>query len=230
MKMLNKTILLVEDEEGVRKNIAQFLRFTYSNVIEASNGMEAYDLYYECKPDLIITDLNMPHMDGFSLIEAIRKEEPLLPIIVISAHSDKEKLLRSIKLHLVDYIIKPVTRLKLKEVMADAFKSKQESSAPQIISLGENFNFDCTNKILLLDNSRIELTRQQNILIELLALHKDHTVSSEDIFFYINHQDYNLEYSNASVRNQVQRIRHTLPQLCIRTIYGGGYMLSTATT
>ena len=230
MKMINKTILLVEDEEGVRKNIAQFLRFTYSNVIEASNGMEAYDLYYNNRPDLIITDLNMPQMDGFSLIEAIRKDDPHLPIIVISAHSDKEKLLRSIKLHLVDYIIKPVTRSKLKEVVANAFKGHSDTSVSQLVSLGDGFNFDLTNKVLLLNNDRIELTRQQNLLIELLVIHKNHTVSSEDIFFHINNHDYNLEYSNASVRNQVQRIRHALPNFIIKTIYGGGYMLETSST
>ncbi|MEA2111086.1 MAG: response regulator transcription factor [Campylobacterota bacterium] len=227
MKLINKSILLVEDEDGVRNNIAQFLRFTYSDVIEASNGVEALEYYYDTIPDLIITDLHMPQMDGFSLIEAIRQEDPLLPIVVISTHSEKDKLLRSIKLHLVDYIIKPITRSKLKEVLSLAFKDEERSN---IVVLDDNYSFDLTHKVLFKNENRIELSRKQNLIIELLVLHKNHTVSGEDIFFHANQENYTLEYSNAPIRNQIQRIRHAVPDLLIKTVYGSGYILTVSNT
>lgn len=219
------TILIAEDEVGVRKNIAEYLSLSYKNVYEASDGLEAYDLYEEVRPDLIITDINMPGMDGLSLVEKIRETDSYVPIIIISAHSDKEKLLRAVKLNLVDYIIKPIERKTLKALIKKALQSDDALvGMVKGVPLGEGFVFDPVNKTLYRDENRVDLTRHQRLLIDILVRHKNQIVSSEDIFFHVQ-DDYTLEYNSATVRNLVKKIRKVFPEEMVKNIYGSGYSL-----
>ena len=75
------------------------------------------DIITKQKPDIIFTDIEMPEEDGFSLICQLDKMELQIPVIVISAYDDKEKLLKAIKLGIMDYLIKPLDSKKLKEAM-----------------------------------------------------------------------------------------------------------------
>lgn len=225
MKTVDRTILIAEDEEGVRKNIAEYLALTYKNVYEASDGLEAFALYEEIQPDLIITDINMPGMDGLSLVEKIRDLDKDVPIIIVSAHSDKEKLLRAIKLNLVDYIIKPIERKTLKTLIKKAFSYEDSLlSASKLVTLGGGFAFDHATKILYRDESRVELTRHQGLLIDILVQQKNQVVSGTDIFFHVQ-EDYTLEYNSAAVRNLVKKIRKIFPDEMIKNVYGSGYTL-----
>ena len=117
MEKENYTLLYVEDEDGTRINIAKSLRLRYKEVLEAKDGEEAYRLYKEFKVDLIITDLQMPKMDGVELIKKIRLEDNRTPIVVISAYSDREKLEEVSQMNIVEYAIKPLSRARLKEVL-----------------------------------------------------------------------------------------------------------------
>ncbi len=226
MNTIEHTILIAEDEVGVRKNIAEFLSLSTKNVYEASNGLEAYELYEEVNPDLIITDINMPGMDGLSLVEKIRETDTFVPIIIISAHSDKEKLLRAVKLNLVDYIIKPIERKTLKALIKKALQQEESpESALRGVALGQGFLFDPVSKTLYRDESRVDLTRHQRLLIEILVRHKNQIVSGEDIFFHVQ-DDYTLEYNSATVRNLVKKIRKVFPDDMIKNIYGSGYSLT----
>jgi len=123
MEKENYTLLYVEDEDGTRINIAKSLRLRYKEVLEAKDGEEAYRLYKEFKVDLIITDLQMPKMDGVELIKKIRLEDNRTPIVVISAYSDREKLEEVSQLNIVEYAIKPRSRAKLKELLERGLKN-----------------------------------------------------------------------------------------------------------
>lgn len=222
MKYINKTVLLVEDEEGVRKNIAQFLRLQDIHVIKAENGKIAYELFEEHVPDLLITDIRMPEMDGLSLIEKIRKHNQDIPIIIMSAHSEKDKLMRAIKLNLVDYVIKPINRADLKKLIEHSLTKSTET----IIDLGFSCTYNTQNKTLQCDNKLIELTTQQLRLMQILIQNKGQVITGEHIFFELKN-DYTLEYNSAAVRNMIKRIRSLLPEGMIENIYGGGYRLSS---
>lgn len=226
MKKSLPTILVVEDETNVRAVIAEYLRLESYRVVEAGNGLEAFDRYREQTPDLIITDINMPGMDGLSLIENIRVEDARTPIVVISAHSDKEKLLRAVRLNLTDYIIKPLRRNKLKSLVNAALKQPSEVQETPLewIELGHGFAFEMRGRRLRRDEKPVELTRQQGLLLEILVTHKNQLVESADIYFHIK-QDYALEYNSATVRNLIKKIRKILPETMIRNVYGSGYML-----
>ncbi len=226
MKRDDHTILIAEDEEGVRKNIAEYLSLTCKNVYEASDGLEAYALYEEVQPDLIITDINMPGMDGLTLVEKIRELDKELPIIIVSAHSDKEKLMRAVKLNLTDYIIKPIERKTLKALIKKTFTKDEEiSHVVKTVALGNGFAFDHGSKMLYLNDERIELTRHQGLLVDILVQQKNQIVPGIDIFFHVQ-EDYTLEYNSAAVRNLVKKIRKIFPEEMIKNVYGSGYSLT----
>ncbi|MCX7880619.1 MAG: response regulator [Ignavibacteria bacterium] len=106
---MKKTILIVEDSETIRKFIAMALKITGFEVIEAIDGMDALEKLPLHKIDLLITDLNMPNLDGFLLIKTIREnpEYKELPIIILSSLGKDEDIKRGFESGANSYLIKP---------------------------------------------------------------------------------------------------------------------------
>ena len=103
-------ILYVEDEDGVRRGFAKAISRYAKEIYEAKNGEEGLSLYKEHLPDIVITDIKMPKMNGIDMSKAIKKINPKQSIIVTTAHSESEFLLEAIKLQLSGYILKPVNK------------------------------------------------------------------------------------------------------------------------
>ena len=116
-KLKNFSILFVEDEPEVRESLYALLKIWTPNVYTAADGEEGLTLYREMSPDIIITDIRMPVMDGLEMIDTIRKENSELPIIVTTAFDDKEYLLQSIKQQVNGYLLKPVEKKELKRLL-----------------------------------------------------------------------------------------------------------------
>jgi len=102
------TVLYVEDDDEVREQLAQFLRRRVSQLLIATNGQEGLATYREEKPDLIITDILMPVMDGLSMAEQIRENDKTTPIVVTTAFERQDYLIRSIDVGIDKYVVKPV--------------------------------------------------------------------------------------------------------------------------
>ena len=99
-KLKSLTILYAEDEIGIRKNIADSLSYYAKEVYEANDGEEAYELYLEKKPDIILSDIHMPKINGIEFVKKIRSLNREVPVIMITAHTDKEYLLEAVELHM----------------------------------------------------------------------------------------------------------------------------------
>ncbi len=102
------TCLYVEDDEEVRKQLVEFLARRVREVIAASDGAEGLAMFRARRPDLVITDIRMPSMDGLSFARVVRDEAPGLPIIVTTAFDQTDYLMRSIELGIEQYVMKPV--------------------------------------------------------------------------------------------------------------------------
>lgn len=109
----NFTILYVEDEEMVRKSAVEYLERVAKEVLQAKDGKEAIGIWKEHKPDIIITDISMPRLNGIDMASYIRAHDKDVQIIIATAHSDTEYLLKAVELQLVKYLIKPITKDKL---------------------------------------------------------------------------------------------------------------------
>lgn len=125
----SQTVLFVEDEEVAREILAKVLSKMFKNVITASNGLEAYEKFERAslssdKIDLIISDINMPIVNGLDMLENIRKIDNFVPAIFVTARSETSNILRAIDLNVTNYIIKPIQTDVLLKKIADACEKK----------------------------------------------------------------------------------------------------------
>ena len=126
-------VFLVEDESVVRASIRDNIpweEYGFSFVGEASDGEMALPLIRKTAPDVLITDIKMPFMDGLSLCHIVRKEFPSMRMIIMSGYDDFEYARRAIKEGVDHYISKPITKLGMKEAL-DSVKAKIESERTQ---------------------------------------------------------------------------------------------------
>ncbi len=117
-----KKILVVEDTISVREEICDILRIENYEVFEAANGYQALALVQRTNPDLIITDILMPHLNGFKLISELKKLKTgkNIPIIVLTAKAEKSDLKHGLKLEIKDYLVKPLSI----SVLIDAVRNR----------------------------------------------------------------------------------------------------------
>ena len=108
MEIRDITILYVEDDPALRAQIAFSLRLVAARVVEAENGAMGLEKFKQCSPDIVVTDIRMPVMDGLEMIRTLRETNPDLPIIVCTAFTETDYLLRSIELRVSAYLPKPL--------------------------------------------------------------------------------------------------------------------------
>ena len=174
----NSSLLLAEDEKNLRDSFAKVLLLYVDKVYTASDGEEAFMLYNEHRPDIVITDVKMPKLNGLELIKRIRKENHDIPIIVTSAYTDKDFLLDSIKLSLVDYVVKPIKEGDLTRLLESSAALLLEKSKT-IVKINTTSFYDYTNKTFLQDNIPITLTQKEVEFIEILLAHKGNLVTRQ---------------------------------------------------
>ncbi|MGO4371264.1 response regulator [Paenibacillus sp. MCAF20] len=114
-------VLIVDDEVVIRKGIVKLLENfgrTITETDEARNGEEALQRLIDKRPDMIITDIQMPVMNGLELIARVRESNPELEIIVLSGYAEFEYVQQALRYQVTDYLLKPVTQERLDEVIS----------------------------------------------------------------------------------------------------------------
>jgi response regulator RpfG family c-di-GMP phosphodiesterase len=123
-------VLYVEDEPITRKQVCRFLSKRVGKVIEAENGKDGIEKFIEYKPDIIITDLIMPYMDGIEMMEKLREDGFHCPFIITSALSDASTILETVDLKIEKYMIKPIDVdilvKNLTQITIDILEKKEE--------------------------------------------------------------------------------------------------------
>ncbi len=228
------SLLLVEDYEPLRNDMSEMLDDLFRTVTVASDGSEALSLYREYYAahnknfDLIITDVQMPVMDGVELSKALRDINAGQQIIVLSAYTDSDYLLRLINLGIAQFITKPIDHEELMDTLCHVSKKINSTEIkPQnilMIDLGENHIWHKEKLLLKHDNNPVDLTRYELILIQLFVQKSEQVCSNNDILqnFYAN----DIDISEKSIRNLVLKLRKKLPKKLISSIYGIGYKLT----
>ena len=136
------SILIVEDEPVIRKGIASLVDFEslgISSVLEAENGKQAIAMIQEQAPDILLTDINMPKMDGITLAQLARAEFPQLRIIFLTGYDYVDYLLSAVKLGVDDYILKPVTKTEIESLLIKVVsKLNEEEKQRRLLELASN--------------------------------------------------------------------------------------------
>jgi len=218
----NVSILVAEDEEELREYLVEYLQLFFKNVYSAKCGQEAYLIYLDKSPDIILSDINMPNLDGLSMISRIREKDSKTKIIIMSAHSDKEKLLKAVELNLVTYLVKPIKIETLKKVLFDSVESFKSSSDK--VNLGSDMYWSKTQNRLYLNEEHIVLKEKESILMELLCSKTNQAFSNEDIYRHL-HTKGDKEYSQYAITSLIKRLRSKLPKKIIQNEYGSGYKI-----
>ncbi|SMF15347.1 HD domain-containing phosphohydrolase [Desulfovibrio gilichinskyi] len=102
------TILVIDDETFVRETISDYLSDSGFNILNAGDGAEGLDVLRANKPDAVLVDLNMPHVDGFEVLKVVREEQPDLPILVVSGAGLIEDAIKAVRLGAWDFVTKPI--------------------------------------------------------------------------------------------------------------------------
>jgi len=215
----NLTVLFVEDEENLLQLLVSALGSKFRTFKTARDGAEGLQAAQEIKPDIIISDITMPHMDGLTMAEKVHREFPDMPIIILSAYSDKDKLLHAIDASITKYFIKPFDP---DELLAYLCSLAQKIEHAQQIRLMEPYTFEKKEKKLLRDQKVVKLTIRELDLITYLIETPHHIISNEKIKELIGKGN---TVSDESVRVFIRRLREKTDKSLIQNLPKQGYLL-----
>lgn len=218
----NIKILYVEDDEITRENAVEYLENFFENIYEAADAIKALQLYEKYKPDIIITDIQMPKLNGLEFIKRIRQKDKKTKVIVITAFCDKSYLLKAIELQLVKYLLKPINEKEFEDALSLCVNSLKDNET-NIIKLDNNSCFDTFNKNLFINDELIKLRTKEILFLELLIKYKNRYVSYEEIENYVWNDSV---MTKDALKTLVKNIKIKLPKELILNLTNSGYKIA----
>jgi two-component system, OmpR family, response regulator ArlR len=220
-KELLKTlkILIVEDEKRLAQLLKDAISDSFFSVVIAKDGEEGLKKFQIFKPDIIITDIMMPICDGLQMTQKIKELDEFIPIIVLSAHSEKEKLLKAIDLGISKYFIKPFDP---EEVIEHINKIAPKLNKQKRVNLKDEYIFDNNSMSLYKKMVLITLTKREKEFFHLLIKNKNSIVSSS----VIKESLWSEEVNDERLRTFIKRLRLKTSKDLIENISSQGYLIS----
>ncbi len=217
-------VLYIEDEEKVKLQTSKVLSLYFDDITLAKNGKEGLEKFKEKKYDIVFTDINMPVMDGLSMIKHIRNFNENVFIVVFSAYDKSEYLLKSIELDVDAYTLKPFNFSDFQKAIKKIVnKSSQNKQKDEILKLTDNISWFYDKSNLYKDNKDIYLTKNETTLMKLLCSSKQRLFTSEEIELEIFDDEYN---DNKRVRGLISRFNKKMGTKLIESVYAQGYKLN----
>ncbi|RBQ32503.1 DNA-binding response regulator [Arcobacter sp. FW59] len=210
------TVLYVEDEDGIRNNIEEILSHLFKEVYSASNVTDANSLYLQHKPDLIITDIRMGNETGIDFIKNVRQTDLKTRVIITSAYTDLDYLLKATELYLVKYIVKPITNEKLMDALESFINSYDEN---KIYVLDESWVFDSRKSLVSNGEFEAILTKKEAIFLKLLIT-KNRIITYEELENAICED---TVLTPNAMRLFIKNLRKKLPDNFLKNMQGVGY-------
>ncbi len=174
-------ILCVEDEQDIRENIAEILRDEGYEVFEAENGKKGFEVFMETKPDLVVSDIMMPELDGYGLLELIRESKNIrnnnVPFIFLTALGQKDNVIKGVKLSANDYLVKPIDF----ELMIAKIKEKTANS----LRVQESHNKNIKNI-----KSQVSVVLPADIVSYLDIISQTSSILKEEPYGPLSHRKY----------------------------------------
>jgi len=215
---MKRKILIVEDDMTLNETVKDFLEFNGFETLSVYSGDEAVEAVYEKSFDLVLLDVKLPGMDGFTCAKEIRKFSDV-PIIFITSLDGEKDVEKGFLSGGDDYIRKPFS---LKELILriDAVFKRIYGSSDKV-TLSDGFVFDVKNMELLHNGESVHLKTKVARLLNLFVKHRGEVLSKEKIFSEI--YDYEETPNESSLRTFVKTLRNILGNDKIETIKEVGY-------
>ena len=216
----NLTVLLVEDDNDSKKIMHDVLSDNFEKVFTAQNGDEGLKKFKKYNPNMVITDAFMPISDGLDMTRYIKEISKDTPIIVLSAHSEKETLLKAIDVGVDKYLIKPIMADDLLKTIENVAKSKIETA--NIIQVANGYSFNKIKRVLIRDGVEISLTKKELAFISLLIKRLGTLVLHDEIKSVVWVGE---SVTEAAIRTFVKRVRDKVGNNFIKNVPGLGYKI-----
>ena len=185
--MMSK-ILVVDDEEAIRTLIRKYAEFEGHEVFEAENGMCAIDLVRENDYDVIIMDVMMPLLDGFSAAKDIKKIKDI-PIIMLSARGEEYDRIHGFEVGVDDYVVKPFSPKELMLRVSAVMRRKTEAQNKEELVF-EGLKIDLLSRKVFVDGERVDLSPKEYEILVFLAKNKNIALPRERFISEIWGYDY----------------------------------------
>lgn len=214
----NFSVLYIEDEDGLRQSVFEMLNLFFKKVYLAQDGQKAFEILEEITPDLIITDIKMPKIDGISFIKQIRQNGNQTPIIIISAYTETDDLLEAVELSIISYVTKPITETKL-TIALEKFLKKMKISYEYKLKDGWSINF--SNQTISSVEKTYTLTSKESKFLQTLVLNKG----------FISYSQMETELwqnsfvSDNAMRLFIKNLRKKCPKDFLQNIQNKGYKI-----
>ena len=212
-------VLIVDDEYGIREIIKEYCENEGYNVLEADNGIVALELLERAKVDIIILDIMMPKMDGYTVLTQLRKKYDI-PVIMLSARSEEYDKLQSFDLGVDDYVTKPFSP---KELIAriKAILSRNKINKDEYIY--KNLRIDYLGHTVFINNEEVKLTPKEYDILLYFVKNKGIALSREVLLNKI--WGYDFYGDDRTVDTHIKMLRNNLGEYryLIVTVRGMGY-------
>ena len=212
----------MEDEQSILEKYSPFLETYCKTLYTAMDGNEAYEVYKEKKPNVILMDLYMPECTGIELAKKIREEDSSVAFIALSAHSDRDTLLDIVDLHFSSYLTKPVNRTVLLDSLR---KAAERINSRTVIILPFNHSWDNKSRTLFNGDIQIPLTKREQKLFELLVDKEGIACGDPEILYHVWENEFDKNITNTSIRTLIKNLRKKIPKELIKNQYGVGYKI-----
>lgn len=215
------TILVVEDEEILREVIVDYLVEDRYEVLEASDGEKALELFQSNSVDLVILDIGLPKIEGWSVCRRIRKSSSI-PIIMLTARSDEDDSLLGYELGADDYLIKPYSpRILMAKVKW--FLEKYSGVSDEAIILAGGIEINLESRLLSVEDKIINLTHTEFEILAYLMQNKGIVITREKLISRI--WGYDFYGDEKTINSHIKNLRSKLENKggCIVTVIRSGY-------
>jgi DNA-binding response OmpR family regulator len=214
-------VLFLEDDALFAQSICDCLEELNFDVSHFSNGEDALSASYELQFDVYLLDINVPLINGLTLLEELRDSDDKTPAIFLTSHNDKDTLLKGFEVGVDDFIKKPCD---VDELLAriNALVKRSGKNSDNILHVKTLSLNDEKRSVIYKDNELI-LSNKEYDLLKLLALHVDSVVTKDMIINTLWSRSEDV--SDGSIRVYITRLKNAMPFLEITNIRGLGYKL-----
>ncbi len=216
-------ILVVDDEINIRRVVREYAEFEGYEVFEAENGMQAVDMVKNNDYDLIIMDIMMPKLDGFSTCKEIKKYKSI-PVIMLSARGEEYDKLFGFELGIDDYVVKPFSPKELMariKVVLKRGRSESEAAPGKIVF--EGLEIDLAGREVYVDGKKASMTPKEYDLLFYLVKNKNLALTRDKLLEEV--WGYDFFGDDRTVDTHIKMLRNSLGQYrkFIVTLRGMGY-------
>lgn len=222
-KLKKHSVLYAEDDEGIRKSYEMILRKLCGPLRCAADGNEAFSLYSEKKPDILIADIKMPYIDGLQLIKKIRNVDKDIRILMTTAYTDEQYTLQAIELDISRYLVKPVMLENLKGALYKCVREIEDRN-PEQICFENGLVYNIPLKNITSVNGEIALTNIESRILEILIENRGRIVRYEKFETEIWRNEY---MSKETLRSHIKFLRKKVGNDSIKSAKGLGYFINS---